>query len=284
MTNQPASDGRWLGGDFRVGRILDRTMSTYRRNFLQFSSVTLVASAVPMLIAANGDNWSQFPAQSSDTVMIFVSAITAVVLALFSQSVIVHGTFQVLRNRPLNLRESANAGFSRFFPILGLVLFVAIAIFLFIMGMTLIVAFVTTSLSQFPAAILPSSVIILLSFLLWIVAALMLIARWFVIIPICMVERLGPWRSLKRSALLTQGHRWKLVGIMLLVFVPALIADSVVGVVTNAAGGGVAGFVVSLLWYAVWSAFFAILVVVTYYELRSATDGADIEQIATVFD
>ena len=43
-------------------------------------------------------------------------------------------------------------------------------------------------------------------------------------------------------------------------------------------------FVVSLLWYAIFSAFFAILVVVTYYELRLAKDGADIEQIATVFD
>jgi hypothetical protein len=29
MTNQTASGGRWMGSDFRVGRILDRTISAY---------------------------------------------------------------------------------------------------------------------------------------------------------------------------------------------------------------------------------------------------------------
>jgi hypothetical protein len=99
-----------------------------------------------------------------------------------------------------------------------------------------------------------------------------------------MVERLGPWRSLTRSARLTQGHRWRLVGIILLVFVPALIIDGVINVTVTAVGRNTAQLAVSLIWYAILSAFFAILVVVTYYELRSAKDGADIEQIATVFD
>ena len=103
MTNQTASDGRWMGSDFRVGRILDRTISTYRRNFLQFSLVTLAASAVPVLVATYGGNWSGLPIQTRDTTVIFVTAITAVVLALFSQSIIVHGAFQVLRSRPVNL-------------------------------------------------------------------------------------------------------------------------------------------------------------------------------------
>ena len=262
MTNRTASDGCRMGNDFRVGRILDRTISTYTRNFLQFSLVTLATSAAPMLVAANGGDWSRFPIQARDTGIILVTVAMAVVLALFSQSIIVHGAFQVLRSRPVNLLESAKIGLRRFFPILGLIIFVAIAIFLFIMGMTLIVAFATTSLGRYPTALLFVSpiVIVLISFLIWIIVALMLIARWFVIIPICMVERLGPWRSLTRSARLTQGYRWKMVGIILLIFVPTLIVDTVIGIAVTAVGDKTVEFVVSLLWYAIFSAFFAILV------------------------
>jgi hypothetical protein len=286
VTNQTASDGRWVGNDFRVGRILDRTISTYRRNLLQFSLVTLAASAAPLLVSANAGIWSSFPVQARDTASLVVTAVTAVVLALFSQSIIVHGAFQVLRSKPVNLLESAKIGLRRFFPILGLIIFVAIAIFLFVTGMVLIVTFTTSGLGRYPTALLFVSpmVVVLVSFLIWIIVALMLIARWFVVVPICMVERLGPWRSLTRSARLTQGHRWRLVGIILMVFVPALIVDTVISVTVTALGGKMVQLIVSLLWYAIFSAFFAILVVVTYYELRSAKDGADIEQIATVFD
>src|SRR5471032_2187136 len=124
-----------MGSGFRVGRILDRTISTYRRNFLQFSLITLAASAAPTLVAAIGGSLSRFPIQVRDTTLIVVTVITAVVLALFSQSIIVHGAFQVLRNRPVNLLESAKNGLRRFFPILGLVIFVAVAILLFVTGM-----------------------------------------------------------------------------------------------------------------------------------------------------
>jgi hypothetical protein len=253
---------------------------------LQFSLVTLAASAAPLLVSANAGIWSSFPVQARDTASLVVTAVTAVVLALFSQSIIVHGAFQVLRSKPVNLLESAKIGLRRFFPILGLIIFVAIAIFLFVTGMVLIVTFTTSGLGRYPTALLFLSpmVVVLVSFLIWIIVALMLIARWFVVVPICMVERLGPWRSLTRSARLTQGHRWRLVGIILMVFVPALIVDTVISVTVTALGGKMVQLIVSLLWYAIFSAFFAILVVVTYYELRSVKDGADIEQIATVFD
>ena len=38
---------------------------------------------------------------------------------------------------------------------------------------------------------------------------IMLMVRWFVAVPACVVERIGPSGSMKRSAELTSGHRWK---------------------------------------------------------------------------
>ena len=40
----------------------------------------------------------------------------------------------------------------------------------------------------------------------------------------------------------------------------------------------------SLVWSALWGAFYAILAVVTYHDLRVAKEGLDTDQIAAVFD
>src|SRR5215475_5262435 len=45
---------------------------------------------------------------------------------------------------------------------------------------------------------------------------------WFVAVPACVEERLGPWTSLRRSRDLTKGHRWKLCGPALLPVIPSL--------------------------------------------------------------
>ena len=40
----------------------------------------------------------------------------------------------------------------------------------------------------------------------------------------------------------------------------------------------------TLLWGALWTAYYSIAVVMTYHDLRVAKEGIDIEQIASVFD
>jgi hypothetical protein len=107
---------------------------------------------------------------------------------------------------------------------------------------------------------------------------------WFVGVPACMVEQLGPWESLKRSTQLTKGHRWKLFGAILVVYLAAGLVSNLITLAFTAVAGALVGLLVTLAWNTVWGAFFATFVVVTYYELRSAKEGADIEQIASVFD
>jgi hypothetical protein len=97
-----------------------------------------------------------------------------------------------------------------------------------------------------------------------------------------------------RSRALTKGHRWKLLGLMLLVILPALIFGAIVGALMFAVTGGflamaaafstTLGQIVNLIWNAIWTAFFAIVIVVTYHDLRVAKEGVDTEQIAAVFE
>jgi hypothetical protein len=124
----------------------------------------------------------------------------------------------------------------------------------------------------------------MIGFILLFIPGLMLITQWFVAVPVCMVERIGAWQSLKRSAELTKGHRWKVFGIILLLYSGAGIVSQVLTGALTVVGGSMLALIATLIWNTIWSAFFAIFVVVTYYELRVAKEGIDIEQIASVFD
>jgi Flp pilus assembly protein TadB len=98
------------------------------------------------------------------------------------------------------------------------------------------------------------------------------------------VEKLGPFKSLDRSASLTRGYRWKVFGIALL---PALIGAIVIAVVSAALSpliGPMAAALGSFLCEAIFNTYEAILAVVTYHDLRVAKEGVDIDRIAAVFD
>jgi uncharacterized membrane protein len=107
---------------------------------------------------------------------------------------------------------------------------------------------------------------------------------WFVGTQVCVVERLGPWTSLKRSAQLTKGHRWKIFGLMLLLIVVSLIGSTLIELALAPFGSFILTSGASLIWAAIWGAYYAVAVVVAYHDLRVAKEGIDIEQIASVFD
>ena len=107
---------------------------------------------------------------------------------------------------------------------------------------------------------------------------------WFVATPACVVEQLGPFRSMGRSRELTKGHRWKIFGLVLLVMIAAPTVSAIIESALAMSGSTLVVAAGTLIWTAAWEAFYAICVVVTYHDLRAAKEGVDIHQIASVFD
>jgi hypothetical protein len=135
---------------------------------------------------------------------------------------------------------------------------------------------------------------IVIGILLFIVPGVMLLARWIAALPACVAEGLGPLASLRRSAELTKGHRWKIFGILLLVFLGAaigfilvMLACDLLGVPFSIAliehGFGVAALV-WLVAAAIYAAYVDIVLAVMYHDLRVAKEGVDTNQIAAAFD
>ena len=235
--------------DFSAGQVFNRSFQVFSRNLLPFSLVTLIASLPNLLIL-----WPR--AAPIDPVATAVRLLVGVglimVLNALTQSVVLYAAFDDMRGRPVNMAESIRVGLGRFFPALIL----AISVML-LMGLSAI------------ALLVP---------------ALIVMTILSVAMPACIVERLGPIKSMRRSAGLTKGHRWKIFGLWIATLIFGGIAQSILGNVARGLGGQGAALTVLVAWGAVYGAFSAVLAVVIYHDLRVAKEGVSTDQIAAVFD
>jgi hypothetical protein len=194
-----------------------------------------------------------FASPGQRTALVVAGAIVTDVMRRLSQAMLVYAAFQEMRGTRASLGESVRVGWHRILAVIGLAI--------------------------------SASVLTALGFLLLIVPGLMVATMLFVATPVCVVERLGPFGSLERSAQLTKGHRWKIFGLLILAVVPFAIAGALFDELAEVADfGGVLAPISQVIGNAIWEAIFAVLVIATYHDLRVARDGVDVEQIAAVFE
>jgi hypothetical protein len=254
------------GGEFRIGAVLSRAFSTFGRNFAAFFVVAGVASLPQVAsywtqasaldtmfqgglktgtaaLAAQGNGG----ASATNTIL----SLLASILTIIVEAAIIYDAVGMMSGRAPSFGGSLRAGVSRFWPFFG-----------------------TGLLLGLGAAF---------GFALLLVPGVILLMAWFVAVPVCVVERLGPIRSLSRSARLTKGHRWALFGLAVLGFVGyALAAGLMFGLLSLT---GVIGFVVGeYIVHVVSIALGAVLAAAAYYELRVAEEGMDTRTIASAFD
>lgn len=242
------------GREFRVGAIFSRAWQIYSANFVVFTLVTLVVS-LPNLLSGEGQTFG-------GGVWNFVIFILWMIANTVGLAVILYAAFQAMRGRAVVIGDAIRRGLSRFWPIVGLAILEWLGI--------------------------------MVGFMLFIVPGVMLFIRWSAAMPACVVEGLGPLASMKRSAQLTKGHRWKIFGIFVLISIGAailfgIIASIVYGLVGTFSVAGLSrglglGALLWLVVTAIYSAYNNIVSVMIYHDLRVAKEGVDTEQIASVFD
>jgi uncharacterized membrane protein len=244
--SRPPSSG------FRFGPIFTDAWSVYTANFLTFTAVAIVIG-LPNLIEAD-------PQTPTGVALLTLAGIAGLILEFIGLAVILYGAFQVMRGRDIALRAVIRGALSRTLPIIALAFLLGIALFLGLM--------------------------------LFVVPAIIMAVRWVVALPVCVVEGLGPFASMQRSANLTRGHRWKIFGLLVVAVLLLIGTAIVVGIATdlivNLAPEGMARTVVAnivdTIAIAIYTAYFNIVLVMIYRDLRIVKDGVDTEQIAAVFD
>ena len=203
MTDLPAAAVPVAEENFRIGQIFGRSFGILRRNALVFVPLAAMA-ALPNLLPHLWRLRAQYGLKPGE-ILIWTDPghpglqFLGFLLSLCVEAVVVYGAFQDMRGNKGRLGESLGVGLSRIGPVI--------------------------------VASIGAGAVMGVGVLLLIVPGFIAMAMLYVTIPVCVVERLGPFKSMERSAWLTKGHRWKVLGVALL---PALIGAIAIAVISAA--------------------------------------------------
>lgn len=238
------------GPEFRIGAVLRRAIGVYFRHvpiFLVLGAIT----ALPNLLWQPYQAVGRPVAQSIDFGASGLLVLTWLILYPICQAMVLYGAFQDMRRRPVRLGETVQKALGRALPVVGVAVCVGIAV-----GFAM---------------------------MLLVVPGLILYTLYAVALPVCVVERLGVFASMQRSAELTKGYRWRVFGLFLVKLVLSAVFGGILLALAEL-GGPLSVRITNFIWIALSSSFFSIVYVVAYHDLRVAKEGIDIERIAAVFD
>lgn len=245
------------GGSVDVGRVISRAFAAVRRNAPGFVALSLLLAGAPSVALEYVIAWDELAADPDDFGMLIAASIGALLLNLFSlyvlQAALVRAVILDLDGRPPDLGGSLVRAVSLVLPLLGLTLVSGLAM--------------------------------MIGFMLLVVPGIFLLVIWSVSVPVMVEERLGVFSSLSRSAELTLGSRWPVFGLLVLVYVLAIVLAVVAGLYSSDAyadplGYGLRSGAVAAVNGLVGAAVYASL----YVELRTVKEGGTYEGLAAIFE
>jgi hypothetical protein len=237
--------------EFRLGDVIVRSWTILSRHFLAFLGLVAVLEAIPLIGLPKLSPVLARPGGALGNLLVsMASTIVAVIFSALSQAVVVYATFQDLRGRDVDPMESFSRGLARVLPAIATSILEGLAI---VIGLVLFVA-----------------------------PGLVALAAFSVSLPICVVERAGPLRSLSRSADLTRGYWWPILGVA----VSILIVSAVAGLAIRAAlpVSGLPVTIATWAWNVFVTAYSSVYAANLYHDLRAVKEGIGIQEIASVFD
>jgi hypothetical protein len=237
--------------EFRLGDVVVRAWTILSRHLLTFLGLVAILEAFPVIGLPLLMPYLAKPGGVTANLLVsVVGGIVAMVFSALSQTVVVFATFQDLRGQEVNAVESLTRGLARVVPsiVTSLIMGIAVAI-----GLVLFIA-----------------------------PGLIALAAFSIALPVCVVERAGPLTSLSRSAELTRGHWWPILGVSLAI----LIVSGVIGLVIRAAlpATGLPATIATWAWNVFITSYSSVYAANLYHDLRAVKEGIGIQEIASVFD
>jgi hypothetical protein len=239
---------------FRMGEVIARTWNVASRNFLTFFVLVGLAQLVPLVVSLYTGYPRSRKVTSDPGVAIGLTLgilLLQVVMSSLSQAIVVFAAFQDLRGKPVNAAESFRQSLSRILPA--------------------IVASVLVGL------------LVGIGSLLCLAPGLIAMAAMAVVLPACVVERLGPVQSMSRSSDLTSGHWWPIIGVGVAWIVIVLIGTVAIEVALPGEES-IPKQLAAWVWQVLSGSFSSVYAAILYHDLRASSEGIGIAEIASVFD
>jgi hypothetical protein len=185
----------------------------------------------------------------------------AAVLGAIASATALYSAFQNMCGIGVHIDGAFRVGLDRFLPLFALR--VSLAIMVLVIFFSAMVPLQDERLGQLwlVAMLLP----------ILMLAMLGVVVRWFLFDPVCVIERLDIFRSLKRSGVLTKGDRWRILGIGGLIAAGPAALQMAFHAAFGDGIGPVARFIVDS-----FSGASLLAVNVAYYYLRTSPDEASV--------
>lgn len=248
-----------------IGRVFTTTFAVVGRNLRPFALVVFLFGALPGLATLGAQMALGLNSLSPTPTSVLVNlpfGLIAFACAMISQSALIQMTVTDLSGQPVSLRPALVRGVRAILPLLGLTI-------LFVLGW------------MFASVLL-------------IVPGIMLALAWCVSAPTYVIENRGIFGAFSRSAALTKGSRWRLLGLFLIFLIAVWVLEiAIVGLFggfgglarTIADGSRVSVYrLLNLLLSTFLALFMHTGVAVLYSELRRLKDGVGAGDLAAVFD
>lgn len=254
-----------------VGTILGESFSLYFSNFVPMTIVCAVPVilsyivsfgliGIPDPIEIAGDPSDPFAYYRDNGVGLAISTIFSIAIWGFIAAAMTGMAYDAKVGNPVSVGQGFRAGMSHIVVAAVLVLIVYIC---FAIGLGLLI-----------------------------IPGLLIAAMWFVIIPAIVVENAG-FGALGRSAALTKGYRWPLIGLLILFGLIAMIMGVIIGAVSGLAAFGAAsgGLSIMMIITMVINAVLAIILysvsgamaALAYARLVEIKEGRGMSSLAEVF-
>jgi hypothetical protein len=251
---RPAGDPDF---QLEVGPVLSRSFSVWLGHFFPFMLMALIFYA-PMVLYL-GVLLGVGASPDAFKIFALVERLFSTLVTLMLSGAVTYGVFQHLRGQPADTGDIVRAGLRHLLPVFVVSLF--------------------------------AGVLTGIGFLLLVVPGLVLMCRYWVAVPVAVVEEQGASNALSRSSELTEGNRWRVFGLLLILGAIAIGTAML-------AGFGLAWFVaedqtpranavqemVLTLVTLPLAALQAVAAAVGYHDLRVGREGADVEELVKVFD
>jgi hypothetical protein len=252
--------------EFEMGRVVSRTFGAIGRNWVSFFSLAVIAVTPQVILAAYLGIGAMARGRAIEPGQLFhlwgkigIAYLAGLVLGSVLQAALVHGTVSDLNGKKASFADCLQTGLRTCLPVIGLSIVFGIAL---MFGLVLLV-----------------------------VPGVLMFLAWAVIVPVLVVEKTGVFGAFGRSAELTKGHRWAILGLALVIWLISMILGFAVMPLQSALIQPGAGFIAMapvLLIQGVISVFTTTVIATgtasVYYELRSIKEGIGPEQLAAVFD
>lgn len=244
-----------IATNFEIGSVLKRGLAIAWRKAAPFGLVTLVIMSPTYLLAISADAPGSGSGSHLNATDLAEIAVEAMLMSI-AAAILGHATIRELRVGHSSIGESIRWCYRLIWPVLGITILATVATWM--------------------------------GFMLLIVPGLILLTVWWVVIPVAVVEGTGVMESFGRSSRLTDGNRWRVFGILCIVYGAYFGLEAVIETIfsndqfalADSTGHPLVSYVSAVAVTVVDS----VLAAVGYHDLRIIKDGGEPERIAVVFD